>query len=74
MNIERYRLPILALLLAFAVDSLSQDVQVTATVDSETLGMQDQLQLTIRISGDGDAGGSALSTIRLRGSAQPVGR
>ncbi len=53
MRSDRLLRTIPALLLALA--AFGQDVQVTATVDADTVGVREQLQFTIRISGDGDA-------------------
>ena len=46
-----------ALLLATALSARAEEAQVTATVDADTIGTQDQLQLTVNISGpdSGDA-------------------
>src|SRR5688572_1577654 len=38
-------------LLAFQLHALAQEPQVTATVDSATIGLNDSLQLTIRVTG-----------------------
>ena len=40
-----------AALLAVSLFARAQEVQVTATVDADTIGTQDQLQLTVNISG-----------------------
>ena len=38
-------------LLLFTVSAWAQDPQVTASVDSDTVGVQDQFQFTITVSG-----------------------
>ncbi len=40
-----------AVLLATVMSAWAEDVQVTATVDADTIGTQDQLQLTVNVSG-----------------------
>ena len=42
---------IVILLLAFQLHALAQDTEVTASVDSTTIGLNDSLQLTIRVNG-----------------------
>jgi hypothetical protein len=53
------RIPVLVLLISLFVipNALGQDTRVTATVDADTVGVQDQFQLSITISGrdSGDA-------------------
>jgi hypothetical protein len=57
MNAQRLRWLLPALLLGAALLARAEEVQVTATVDADTVGTQDQLQLTVNISGpdSGDA-------------------
>jgi hypothetical protein len=51
MKADRLHWLLPAALLAAAVLARAQDVQVTASVDADTIGTQDQLQLTVNLSG-----------------------
>jgi hypothetical protein len=57
---------VLLSLIFFNVAGWSQDVQVTASLSSDTIGVQDQLQLTIAVTGkdSGDAENSRLTSIQ----------
>lgn len=57
---------VLLSLMFFNVAGWSQDVQVTASLSSDTIGVQDQLQLTIAVTGkdSGDAENSRLASIQ----------
>jgi len=57
MRADRFNRLLPAALLAAALFAWAEEVQVTATVDADTVGTQDQLQLTVNISGadSGDA-------------------
>ena len=58
---------LLALLLWIPLTALGQDAQVTASVGSDTVGIQDQFQLAITVTGkdSGDAENPRIS--RLQG-------
>ncbi len=67
MNADRCTYLLLAVLLAPAAAAATQDLQVTASVDAEEVGVQDQLQLTISVSGPDSGNAEAPRLPRFAG-------
>ncbi len=67
MNANRRKYKLLVVLLALASPAAAQDVQVTASVDAEEIGLQDQLQLAVSVSGPDSGSAEAPRLPRFAG-------